>query len=206
MAHLKHMVLALTGLVLAPSFSFAQTYNSNSVGLSIMNLNSAILKGQALSMGDIWGRMRQDFRMTEVNPEIIRRQEQYYASKSAYFNRTIDRSQPYLYHILTEVEKRQMPAEIALLPFIESAFVTKAKSPVGASGLWQFMPATGRHYGLEQTTLYDGRHDVYAATDAALNYLQYLYAYLAIGPWHWPHTIGVKVMWGKQWRVRRQRG
>ena len=74
-----------------------------------------------------------------------------------------------------------MPAEAALLPFIESAFVTKAKSHVGASGLWQFMPATGRHYGLEKTPVYDGRHDVYAATDAALNYLQYLYG--LFGDW-----------------------
>lgn len=83
-----------------------------------------------------------------------------------------------------------MPAEIALLPFIESAFVTKAKSHVGASGLWQFMPATGRHFGLEKTPLYDGRHDVYAATDAALNYLQYLHGLfndwsLALAAYNW---------------------
>lgn len=83
-----------------------------------------------------------------------------------------------------------MPAEIALLPFIESAFVTKAKSHVGASGLWQFMPATGRHFGLEKTPLYDGRHDIYAATDAALNYLQYLHGLfndwsLALAAYNW---------------------
>ena len=83
-----------------------------------------------------------------------------------------------------------MPAEIALLPFIESAFVTKAKSHVGASGLWQFMPATGRHFGLEKTPLYDGRHDIYAATDAALNYLQYLHGMfgdwsLALAAYNW---------------------
>ena len=95
-----------------------------------------------------------------------------------------------MYHIANEVRKRNMPAEIALLPFIESAFVTKAKSHVGASGLWQFMPATGRHYGLEKTPLYDGRHDVYAATDAALNYLQYLHGLfgdwsLALAAYNW---------------------
>lgn len=191
MAQFKHMVLALTGLVLAPSFSFAQTYNTNTIGVAIMNLNAATLKdSHVYTMNDIWGRMRQDFSMTEVNPEIVRRQEQYYASKSAYFNRTVSRSQPYLYHILSEVEKRGMPAEIALLPFIESAYVTKAKSPVGASGLWQIMPATGRYYGLEQTNLYDGRHDIYAATDAALNYLQYLYGLfgdwsLALAAYNW---------------------
>ena len=89
-----------------------------------------------------------------------------------------------------KLKKRNMPAEIALLPFIESAFVTKAKSHVGASGLWQFMPATGRHFGLEKTPLYDGRHDVYAATDAALNYLQYLHGMfgdwsLALAAYNW---------------------
>ncbi|PIT52115.1 hypothetical protein BHC44_07660 [Snodgrassella alvi] len=190
MAQLKHMVLALTSLVLAPSISFAQSYTSNGIGLSIMNLNAATLKGKAHSTQDIWGRMRQDFRMTEVNPEIVRKHEQYYSSHGDYFNRTILRSQPYLYHIVNEAEKRQMPAEVALLPFIESAFVSKAKSRVGASGLWQFMPHSGRQYGLEQTNLYDGRHDVYAATDAALTYLQYLYSLfgdwsLALAAYNW---------------------
>lgn len=191
MAQLKHMVLALTSLVLAPSITFAQSYTSNGIGLSIMNLNAATLKGKkAYSTHDIWGRMRQDFRMTEVNPEIVRKHEQYYSSHGDYFNRTILRSQPYLYHIVNEAEKRQMPAEVALLPFIESAFVSKAKSRVGASGLWQFMPHSGRQYGLEQTNLYDGRHDVYAATDAALTYLQYLYGLfgdwsLALAAYNW---------------------
>jgi membrane-bound lytic murein transglycosylase D len=190
MAQLKHMVLALTSLVLAPSISFAQSYTSNGIGLSIMNLNTATLKGKAYSTHDIWVRMRKDFRMTEVNPEIVRKHEQYYSSHGDYFNRTIRRSQPYLYHIVNEAEKRQMPAEVALLPFIESAFVSKAQSRVGASGLWQFMPKSGRQYGLEQTNLYDGRHDVYAATDAALTYLQYLYSLfgdwsLAMAAYNW---------------------
>jgi membrane-bound lytic murein transglycosylase D len=190
MAKLKHMVLAMTSLVLAPNFSFAQSYTSNGIGLAIMNLNAATLKGKASSSHDIWARIRQDFRMTEVNPEIIRKHESYYSTHSAYFNRTVVRSQPYLYHIVNEAEKRQMPAEVALLPFIESAFVNKAKSPVGASGLWQFMPKSGRQYGLEQTNLYDGRHDVYAATDAALTYLQYLYGLfgdwsLALAAYNW---------------------
>ena len=128
--------------------------------------------------------------MNEVNSELVRRHESKFAANGAYFDRTITRSKPYMYHIANEVRKRNMPAEIALLPFIESAFVTKAKSHVGASGLWQFMPATGRHYGLEKTPLYDGRHDVYAATDAALNYLQYLHGLfgdwsLALAAYNW---------------------
>ena len=159
----------------------------------MMRLNSSLLdqaKAQTFGTGSLWASLRKDFRMNEVNSELVRRHESKFAANGAYFDRTITRSKPYMYHIANEVRKRNMPAEIALLPFIESAFVTKAKSHVGASGLWQFMPATGRHYGLEKTPLYDGRHDVYAATDAALNYLQYLHGLfgdwsLALAAYNW---------------------
>ena len=159
----------------------------------MMRLNSSLLdqaKAQTFGTGSLWASLRKDFRMNEVNSELVRRHESKFAANSAYFDRTITRSKPYMYHIANEVRKRNMPAEIALLPFIESAFVTKAKSHVGASGLWQFMPGTGRHYGLEKTPLYDGRHDVYAATDAALNYLQYLHGLfgdwsLALAAYNW---------------------
>ena len=143
-----------------------------------------------LAGGSVWDNLRKNFRMQEVNSGLVRSHESKFAQNSAYFNRTIQRSTPYMYYITDEVKKRNMPAEVALLPFIESAYVTKARSHVGASGLWQFMPATGRHYGLEQTPLYDGRHDVHAATNAALNYLQYLYGLfgdwsLALAAYNW---------------------
>ena len=83
---------------------------------------------------------------------------------------------------MNEVERRGMPTELALLPLVESAFVPTAKSHVGAAGLWQFMPATGRQYGLEQTWWYDGRRDVTEATRAALDYLENLYA--QFGDWN----------------------
>ncbi|WP_051940992.1 lytic transglycosylase [Stenoxybacter acetivorans] len=190
MIKLNRLSILLGGLCLYPIVSFAQDYSSNSVGLALMNLNAVVVQDSGVYRGDLWGRMRPAFRLTEVNPELVRRYEQYYTDKSDYFNRTVMRSQPYLYYIVLEVEKRKMPAEIALLPFIESAFVTNAKSRVGASGLWQFMPATGRNYGLEQTNLYDGRHDVYAATHAALDYLQYLHGMfgdwsLALAAYNW---------------------
>ncbi|MDU6657482.1 MAG: LysM peptidoglycan-binding domain-containing protein, partial [Neisseria mucosa] len=161
--------------------------------MAMMRLNSALLdqaKAQTFGSGSLWASLRKDFRINEVNTELVRRHENKFAANSAYFDRTISRSKPYMYHIANEVKKRNMPAEIALLPFIESAFVTKAKSHVGASGLWQFMPATGRHFGLEKTPLYDGRHDIYAATDAALNYLQYLHGMfgdwsLALAAYNW---------------------
>lgn len=142
------------------------------------------------TIASLWENLRGRFHMNEVNSELIRNHERKFATSSSTFNRTINRSRPYMYHIVTEVQKRGMPAEIALLPFIESAYVTRARSHVGASGLWQFMPATGRHFGLEQTPLYDGRHDIYAATDAALNYLSYLYGLfgdwpLALAAYNW---------------------
>ena len=194
MASIKTIVLAMAGLSALSSNAHSQNYAPNQVGMAMMRLNAShvdIQQQQAkFSHGSVWHQLRNEFRMNEVNPELVRRHEMKFAAGSAYFNRTIDRSKPYMYHITKEVAKRNMPAEIALLPFIESAYVTKAKSHVGASGLWQFMPATGRHYGLEQTPLYDGRHDVYASTNAALNYLEYLHGLfgdwsLALAAYNW---------------------
>lgn len=185
MSKLKTIVLTASGLSVCPGFLYAQNTSSHQIGLAIMRLNSSILDlpptKQYFQSGSLWGELRQGFRMGEVNPELVRRHESKFIASRSYFGRVVNRSRPYMYHIANEVKKRNMPAEAALLPFIESAFVTKAKSHVGASGLWQFMPATGRHYGLEKTPVYDGRHDVYAATDAALNYLQYLYG--LFGDW-----------------------
>lgn len=185
MSKLKTIVLTASGLSVCPGFLYAQNTSSHQIGLAIMRLNSSILDlsptKQYFQSGSLWGELRQGFRMGEVNPELVRRHESKFIASRSYFDRVVNRSRPYMYHIANEVKKRNMPAEAALLPFIESAFVTKAKSHVGASGLWQFMPATGRHYGLEKTPVYDGRHDVYAATDAALNYLQYLYG--LFGDW-----------------------
>ena len=192
MAKLKTIALAVTGLSTISGTALSHAATPNQAGMAMMRLNSSLIdqNDTHFASGSLWNSLRKDFRMAEVNPEIVRRHETKMAAGRAYFDRTINRSKPYMYHIANEVKKRNMPAEIALLPFIESAFVTKAKSHVGASGLWQFMPATGRHYGLERTALYDGRHDVYAATDAALNYLQYLHGLfgdwsLALAAYNW---------------------
>ena len=193
MAKLKTIALTVSSLSAVSATAYAQNATPNQVGMAMMRLNSSLLdqaKAQTFGSGSLWASLRKDFRISEVNTELVRRHENKFAANSAYFDRTISRSKPYMYHIANEVKKRNMPAEIALLPFIESAFVTKAKSHVGASGLWQFMPATGRHFGLEKTPLYDGRHDVYAATDAALNYLQYLHDIfgdwsLALAAYNW---------------------
>lgn len=196
MAQIKVISFSIAAL-LAPAYGLANpgtAAGSYSTGAYVLELGNTPLRNAKtppqIFSGSLWTSMRQRFGMSEVNPEIVRRQENYFSSHPDYFNRTLVRSQPYLYHIYNEVQRRRMPAEIALLPFVESAFVNKARSRVGASGLWQFMPATGRHYGLEQTALYDGRHDVYAATDAALNYLDYLHSLfgdwsLALAAYNW---------------------
>lgn len=115
------------------------------------------------------------FTVSEVRPDLVRKFESSYINNSGSFNKTLNKGTPYLSFIVQEVKKRNMPGEIALLPFIESSFTTKAQSYKGAKGLWQFMPKTGKQYGLDQTSLYDGRDDFYAATKAALDYLQYLH-------------------------------
>lgn len=155
-------------------------------GLDMMLQNSSLLRN-----GDnVWERVRQGFQMGEVNPELVRRQERYYSARPDLVKRTLNRSRPYMFYIASEVERRGMPTEIAMLPMVESSFVPNASSPVGAAGLWQFMPQTGRQYGLEQTWWYDGRRDVVAATNAALDYLQNLYTQfgdwsLALAAYNW---------------------
>ncbi|MDK4679910.1 LysM peptidoglycan-binding domain-containing protein [Kingella negevensis] len=199
MKHTKTIALAISGLFILPNLAYGKEFQPAQTSAAMMRMQTFPFSASSSSTGfvsslfgsgDIWGNLRKNFRMNEVNSSLVRSHESKFVNNSAYFNRTIQRSTPYMYHIANEVNKRNMPAEVALLPFIESAYVTKAKSHVGASGLWQFMPATGRHYGLEQTPLYDGRHDVYAATDAALDYLQYLYGLfgdwsLALAAYNW---------------------
>lgn len=120
---------------------------------------------------DLWARLRGQMTLdhdvhSRMEPHIA-----YYARHQGYINRVSDRSSRYIYHILNEIEARGLPAELALLPIVESAYDAFAYSHGRASGLWQFIPATGRAYGLEQDWWYDGRRDVVAATDAALTYL-----------------------------------
>lgn len=124
---------------------------------------------------DLWERIRNGFSMAELNSEEVRNNEDFYASHPEYIKRVVDRGKRYLFHIVEEVERRGMPAEIALLPIVESAFNPKAYSHRHASGLWQFIPSTGKNYGLKQNWWYDERNDIIAATSAALDYLQNLH-------------------------------
>ena len=143
-----------------------------------------------LATNDVWERIRNGFALPEMTAPQVRENENWYANRPDYVKRMIDRSKLYLFYIVEEVEKRGMPTEIALLPMIESAFNPKAYSRSHASGIWQFIPSTGKDFGLEQNKLYDGRRDVAAATGAALDYLQKLYGMfgnweLALAAYNW---------------------
>jgi membrane-bound lytic murein transglycosylase D len=131
---------------------------------------------------DLWGRIRNGFAMSDLQSDIVTNQEQWYASRPSYIGRMTERGSKYLYHVVEELERRKMPTELALLPFIESAFNPQAVSSAKAAGMWQFMPATGKHFSLKQSVFRDDRRDVLASTRAALDYLQKLHG--MFGDWH----------------------
>jgi len=136
-----------------------------------------------ISQDDVWQRIRSGFKIDDAasqNP-LVSVHESWYAARPDYVRRMVSRSRQYLYHIVQEVDRRAMPMEVALLPMIESAFNSTALSTSAASGIWQFIPSTGRLYGLKQDHWYDGRRDFPAATNAALDYLSKLY--LDFGDW-----------------------
>jgi len=130
----------------------------------------------ALPQHDLFERIRKGFALTDVARDEIDTELNWYVSHPAYLDRTFKRGERYLYHIVQELEARKMPLELALLPVVESAFNPVAYSRARAAGLWQFIPATGKRYGLKQNWYYDGRRDVVAATRAALDYLEFLAA------------------------------
>lgn len=123
----------------------------------------------------LWDRIRYGFAMPDCASPLVAEHLAYYLNRPEYITRLLDRSRRYLYHVVDEVEKRGLPTEIALLPMIESAYNPTALSSARASGIWQFIPSTGRIYGLDQNHWYDERRDVLQATQAALDYLEKLY-------------------------------
>jgi len=131
---------------------------------------------------DLWERIRKGYKMPELENELANDRTQWYAAKPDYLQRMTERSNKYLYHIVEELEARNMPTELALLPFIESAFNPQAVSSARASGMWQFMPKTGKSFDLKQNAFRDDRRDVQASTRAALDYLERLHK--MFGDWH----------------------
>lgn len=131
---------------------------------------------------DLWERLRQGLTVRDLDGPLVRQWERWYAERPDYVQRMTERGARYLFHIVDEVDRRGMPMELALLPFIESAFNPRALSTARASGIWQFMPATGRDFDLKQNLFRDDRRDVQASTRAALDYLQALHG--MFGDWH----------------------
>ncbi len=128
------------------------------------------------NQGDVWIRIRDSLTLKRhVDNKVVKEKIAWYARNQEYLNRVAERATPYIYYIVEEIEKRDMPLELALLPIVESAYHPFAYSRSHASGIWQFIPGTGKLFGLKQNWWYDGRRDIVAATRAALDYLQKLH-------------------------------
>ncbi|MEO7405363.1 MAG: transglycosylase SLT domain-containing protein [Burkholderiales bacterium] len=153
-----------------------------SVPLPSSSLSSTTPTEAQRSVTDLWERVRNGFTMSNLATSIVTEREAWYAAHPAQLRIMTERSRRYLFHIVEELEKRGMPTELALLPMVESAFNPMAYSRAHASGLWQFIPSTGKNYNLTQNWWYDARRDVVASTTAALDYLQMIYE--MHGDWH----------------------
>ncbi|WP_036302779.1 LysM peptidoglycan-binding domain-containing protein [Methylotenera sp. L2L1] len=143
--------------------------------------STTLFDQQATQHDDLWQRIKNGYAMPDSTSALTNKHEDWYSSRPDYVQRMVERSQRYLFHIVEEVEKRGMPTEVALLPMIESAYNPKAYSKSSASGIWQFIPSTGKHFGLKQNWWVDNRRNITMATDAALTYLQKLHA--MFGAW-----------------------
>lgn len=139
---------------------------------------------------DIWERIRRGYAIPNLNSDLVDKWTAYYAAHPQSIQRMADRSGKYMYYIVDEINRRGLPTELALLPFVESAYNPNAYSRAHASGLWQFIPSTGTAFKLEQNWWRDQRRDPIASTNSALDYLEYLFEYqgdwfLAFASYNW---------------------
>jgi membrane-bound lytic murein transglycosylase D len=179
-------ILLLAGCVLSPPHD-SETQDGTFSGITLppVDLTQADLPRSVDLLHkpeDLFERIRRGFAMPELTDDLVSYHQQWYLGYPDSLRRMVDRGSRYLYHIVEELDKRGMPMELALLPMIESAYNPMALSRSKASGLWQFIPSTGRHYKLDQDWWKDERRDVVASTAAALEYLQRIYD--LHGDWH----------------------
>ena len=176
-------LLALLSLLLLCGVNFA---SATEVPVNLQPLDvqesKTLQVADTATTADLWERIRRGYAMPNLESNLVRDREQWYTNRPDYIFRMTERSRKYLFHIVEELEMRNMPTELALLPFVESAFNPQAVSSAKAAGMWQFMPATGKSFELKQNVFRDDRRDVLASTRAALDYLQKLYG--MFGDWH----------------------
>ena len=169
-----------------PPVVVAAGTNATTASGPLQSVTITQINGQAVALlvppTDLWERIRRGFGMPDLEHALVHDREQWYVTRPDYIYRMTERSRKYLFHVVEELERRNMPTELALLPFIESAFNPQAVSSAKAAGMWQFMPSTGKYFELKQNVFRDDRRDVLASTRAALDYLQKLHT--LFGDWH----------------------
>lgn len=168
--------IAVLPLLIGLAISVVGCSSSETIGLG--DISSAMIGGQETEKintfsvdGTIWKRVQNNFALPELENPRIAEQREFFLNYRNHFRKAQEQAQPYLHFVLSELEKRNMPSELALLPIIESGYRPRALSPSKALGIWQIVPDTGQTFGLESSKWYDGRRDVIASTRAALDYL-----------------------------------
>ena len=188
-------VSALSASVAAPALP-AIVATEHAITSALVTGKDAPLNGVVIELSadalpaDIWDRIRAGYAMPELDDPLVAKWEKYYADRPEYMARIVERSSKYMFYIVTELERRGLPLEIALLPMIESAFNPIAHSSAKAAGIWQFIPSTGVDYGMKQDWWSDSRRDIVQATNGAIDYLSKLHGMfgdwqLALASYNW---------------------